>query len=108
MNAMVAVPHISGREWTRLTLGFVWRLALLSIPVSLVGSLAAFAVAFVVPDSLRPPATTNDAVALSLMLAAGMVMFLLAAHVFVRWVLTASYGGLRLAVVRDSRPQSPE
>jgi hypothetical protein len=105
-NVEVPVGEITSREWTQLTLGIWWRLAVLSLVTSVLGSAASVAILYPVSKALGPAIEQDGTIIMLLSVAGGVLLSIGAAHWFLRWIITVQYGDTRLAVLRGSA--SPE
>lgn len=97
----VPVEHITSREWAHLTIGVWWRLAVCSVLLSVLGSVASIAIAFVFSRSLGTGTARDDTLLMALTIIGSVVLSIVAAHGFLRWIITVQYGRMRLAVLRD-------
>ena len=97
----VPVEHITSREWTHLTIGIWWRLAVCFVLLSVLGSVASIAIAFVVSRALGTGIARDGTLIMALTIIGSVGLSIVAAHWFLRWIITVQYGRMRLAVIRD-------
>lgn len=97
----VPVEHITSREWAHLTIGVWWRLAVCFVLFSVLGSVASIAIAFVLSKALGEAAARDGTIIMVLTIVGSVMLSIVAAHWFLRWIITVQYGRMRLAVLRD-------
>ena len=101
----VSVSSVTSREWFSLAWGFVWRAMGFAVASGLVGGLAGGILGFVLGLVMfATGVSVEDAqgplVVAGFLLGLGMGFYLF--RYYIRWLLRARFGSLRLALVRLS------
>lgn len=92
----VGTGQLSASDWARLVWGLLWRAGLLAL---LVGATALGICSLVGPLSGSPQAAAGP----SLVRVAAGTVGVAALPLYLRWLLHARFGTLRLALIRTSR-----
>ena len=101
----VSVSSVTQGEWLTLAWGFVWRGVCFTVASSLVGGLAGGILGFVVGVGTVATGGSVEDIEGPLRVAGfliglGLGFYLL--RYYIRWLLRARFGSLRLALVRES------
>src|SRR4051812_14112540 len=99
---MILTPsQLTRRDWERLTFGFVWRAAVCFILSTILISVLSFPAQYALGrmfDS-EVPTRMQSAVSSFTSLALMAIALVVCGYVFLRWVLAARFGSMRLVLI---------